>query len=44
MKIDSFQYQLKKFINEIEKNMSKNTAGVISVSEAFAVLVWRLSD
>ena len=39
MGIDSFQHQLMKFIRKIEKNMSKNTAGVISVSAVFAVWV-----
>ena len=44
MGIDSFQHQLMKFIRKIEKNMSKNTAGVKSVSAVFAVAVGGLCE
>ena len=44
MEIDTFPYQLRKFIRKIENNMSKNTAGVISVSAVFVEWLGRLSD
>ena len=44
LKIDNLPHKLMKFIRKIEKNTSKNTAGVISVSAVFAVWVGRLSD
>ena len=44
MGIDTFPYQLRKFIRKIENNMSKNTAGVISVSAVFDEGVGRLCE